>query len=244
MVVFRHVPKPYGKGIFYGLIARLMIKINRKTKKQIKKKVDLFVINFFSGAIRPFSRFFRRVFEFAKIRQLFGVLVVSSVLSMAILPSSLSFVQTKVDTNFSEIQTVDPEIVKTEQSIRLPVDSFIVSQGYNFFHPGIDLAAVKGSPVYPIMEGTVISVDHGRFGYGNYVTIDHGSGFKSLYAHFAKIEAKVGEDVNQNSILGLVGSTGWSTGPHLHLQIWDQDKWTNPRAFFESYFGKKLASSK
>ncbi len=223
---------------------RIIKKNINRVKKQFRNKINLLIIALFLKAIKPFSKTFRRVFEFAKIRQLFGVLVVSSVLSMAILPSSLTFVQTKVETNFSEVQTIDPEIIETEQSIRLPVDSFAVSQGYNFFHPGIDMAAIKGSPVYPIMEGTVISIDHGRFGYGNYVTIDHGSGFKSLYAHFAKTEAKVGEKVDKDSILGLVGSTGWSTGPHLHLQISQEGRWVNPKTFFESYFGKKLASTR
>jgi len=231
-----------------------MIKINRKTKRpvflrgkrgrQIKAKIDLFVINFFSKAIKPFSRFFRRVFEISKIRQIFGVLVVSSFLSVSVLPSSYSTIQTKIDTNFAEIAGSDFEVLETEQSVRLPVDSFIVTQGYSFFHPGLDLAAIKGSPVYPIMDGKVIAVSLGRFGYGNHVLIDHGSGLKSLYAHLAKIEVKEGEKISRDSIVGLIGSTGMSTGPHLHLQIFQDGKWVNPRTFFEGYFGQRLASTR
>ena len=213
-----------------------------KIKNQVDQKFNLFAFNFFVKAIKPFSRLSRRVFEISRIRQIFGLMVVSSFLSITFLPSSFSAIQTKVDTNLSEIEVVDPETVETKQSIRLPVDSFIVSQGYNFFHPGIDLATIKGTPVYPIMEGSVVLINYGRFGYGNHVLIDHGNGRQSLYAHLAKIEVKEGEKVTFDSILGLIGSTGKSTGPHLHLQIFDNGNWINPRVFFESYFGQRLAS--
>ncbi len=214
----------------------------RKIKNQVDQKFNLFAFNFFVKAIKPFSRLSRRVFEISRIRQIFGLMVVSSFLSITFLPSSFSAIQTKIDTNLSEIEVVDPETVETKQSIRLPVDSFIISQGYNFFHPGIDLATIKGTPVYPIMEGSVVLINYGRFGYGNHVLIDHGNGRQSLYAHLAKIEVKEGEKVTFDSILGLIGSTGKSTGPHLHLQIFDNGNWINPRVFFESYFGQRLAS--
>ena len=213
-----------------------------KIKNQVDRKFNLFAFNFFVKAIKPFSRLSRRVFEISRIRQIFGLMVVSSFLSVTFLPSSFSAIQTKVDTNLSEIEVIDPETVETKQSIRLPVDSFIISQGYNFFHPGIDLATIKGTPVYPIMEGSVVLINYGRFGYGNHVLIDHGNGRQSLYAHLAKIEVKEGEKVTFDSILGLIGSTGKSTGPHLHLQIFDNGNWINPRVFFESYFGQRLAS--
>jgi len=222
----------------------LKIKISRKAKKQIKNRLDLFVINFFSKAIKPFSRFFRRVFEFSQIKRILGVVVISSFLSAAILPASYDSLQTKIETNKPDTFVISENILETKQSVRLPVDSFIVSQGFSFFHPGIDLAAIKGSPVYPIMEGKVLLVNFGKVGYGNHVLIDHGSGLKSLYAHLAKIEVKEGETVNNDSIIGLIGSTGWSTGPHLHLQISQEGQWVNPRTFFEGYFGQRLTSTR
>jgi len=215
-----------------------------KIQKQVDRKFNLFAFNFLVKAIKPFSRFFRRVFEASQIRQVFGVLVVSSFLSVSVLPSSYCTIQTKIDTNLTSVVVSDFEILETEQSVRLPVDSFMVTQGFSFFHPGLDLAAIKGSPVYPIMDGKVIAASLGRFGYGNHVLIDHGSGIKSLYAHLAKIEVQEGEKVTQQSIIGLIGSTGRSTGPHLHLQIFQDGHWENPRAFFEGYFGKKLASTR
>ncbi len=216
----------------------------KNVKKQIQKHSKIAIFKIFKSLIKPVSRFSVRIFETKSIRQIVGLLVFFLVVLIAILPNWFATAQTAtVYKSYSQVQA-KAEVVKTEKSLRLPVDSFIISQGYNLFHPGIDLAAVKGSPVYPIMDGVVIYVDRGRFGYGNQVIVDHGSGFKSLYAHFAKVEAKVGEKVDKESILGLVGSTGWSTGPHLHLQISEGNRWTNPRAFFEGYFGQRLASTR
>ena len=247
------IPEPVGKGFFMvppkagpkrAKLTRIMIKKRlENAQEQIQKRSEILIFKVFKKLIKPLSRLSIRVFETKSIRQIVGLIVVISVLFMALLPTSFATAQTAIYKNYSQLQA-QAEVVKTEKSLRLPVGSFAITQGYSFFHPGIDLAAAKGSPVYPIMDGVVIYVDRGRFGYGNQVVIDHGSGFKSLYAHFAKIEAKVGEKVDKNSILGLVGSTGWSTGPHLHLQIWEENRWTNPRAFFEGYFGRRLTSTR
>lgn len=216
----------------------------KNAKTHFKKRIDWMIVNFFASAIKPFSRFFRRVFEFTHIRRLVGFLVILFVISITVLPSSILSYETKIETKTSQIQVIDPNVVQTEKSIRLPVDNFVVSQGYNFFHPGVDLATAKGSPVYPIMDGVVESIDRTRIGFGNYVVVDHGSGFKSLYAHMSKIEVKQGEKIDKNSIVGLVGSVGWSSGPHLHLQVSEEGHWTNPKTFLEGYLGQKLASSK
>ncbi|HNP89668.1 MAG TPA: M23 family metallopeptidase, partial [Candidatus Woesebacteria bacterium] len=72
----------------------------------------------------------------------------------------------------------------------------------------------------------------------------HGSGRKSLYAHFSKIAVKEGQTVEKDTVIGFIGSTGWSTGPHLHLEIMENGQKINPKALFEEYFGKKLASSR
>lgn len=192
--------------------------------------------------IKSFSRFFRRVFEFGKIQKVFSALVISSMLSIAIVPNSITDVQTTIDKNFSHVAEAQIEI-KTEKSIRLPLAVFAISQGYHFFHPGLDLAAQTGAATYPVMDGAVEKVERGRWAYGNYVTVNHGGGIHSLYAHLSRINVKEGQKVTKNEVLGLIGSTGWSTGPHLHLQIWEEGKLVNPRAFFEGYFGKRMAST-
>lgn len=215
----------------------------KNAKKQIYQLSSIAIVKIFKSVIKPLSRLSVRVFESGSIRQIVGLIVITAVLALVILPTSLASAKTAIYQNYATVQTPDAQI-ETEKSLQLPVNSFTISQGFSFFHPGIDLAAAKGAPAFPIMDGTVVEVESGRFGYGNYVIVDHGSGLKSLYAHFAKIEAKAGEKVDKESILGLVGSTGWSTGPHLHLQILEQNKWINPRTFFESYFGKRLASTR
>lgn len=218
--------------------------------KQIKRVEKRFTYRFneitarlFASVIKPAGRLARRVFEFKHIQRMLGLLVVSSVFSLAVLPVSVSSLQTVIDTNFTQVQAEEMEVT-TEKSIRLPMESFTITQGYRLFHPGIDIAAPKGTPVYPIMDGMVTSVGRERFAYGNHVIIEHGGGLRSLYAHLAKIEVKEGEKVAKDSILGLLGSTGWSTGPHLHLQIEQNGHWVNPRAFFESYFGRRLISTR
>jgi murein DD-endopeptidase MepM/ murein hydrolase activator NlpD len=94
------------------------------------------------------------------------------------------------------------------------------------------------------MEGYVEEVKHGRWGFGNHLYVNHGNGIRSLYAHLAKIEVKTNDFVKKGMIIGLVGSTGWSSGPHLHFQVWEEEKLVNPKFFFEGYFGQKLASAR
>lgn len=219
-----------------------MKKINN-VKKQINSKLDSFLAKAYSSLIKPFSRYFREVFESKKIRQILSLLVVTSVLSVTVVPNSLANTQTIIYQNYTNVKT-EPEIIETEKSIRLPVETFTITQGYQLFHPGIDLAATKGSPVHPVMNGIVEEIGHSKFAFGNHVIVNHGSGLKSLYAHLSKTEVKIGETVTKDSIIGLVGSTGWSTGPHLHFQVWQDNKLVNPRTFFESYFGRKLASTR
>jgi murein DD-endopeptidase MepM/ murein hydrolase activator NlpD len=225
-------------------IMKQLIKRQLKNiQKQIQKKFVSLLEKISKSFIKPLSRIGIHFFEHKKIKQIVGGAMVVLVILSAILPPSLASAKTatynSVSQNEAEIQ-----LVETEKSLRLPVENFVITQNFSFFHPGIDLAAIKGSPVYPIADGVVAYTNHSQFGYGNEIIINHGSGLKSLYAHLSKIEVKEGEKVTKDSLLGLVGSTGWSTGPHLHLQIWEEDRWVNPRTFFEGYFGQKLASTR
>ena len=96
----------------------------------------------------------------------------------------------------------------------------------------------------PILPGKVEKTARLRFGYGNYIIVNHGSGFKSLYAHLSKITVKEEQKVDKNTVIGFIGSTGWSTGPHLHLEIINNKERVNPKLLFEEYLGQKLASTK
>ena len=85
-------------------------------------------------------------------------------------------------------------------------------------HRGLDIAAPRGTDIQPIRGGTVVFAGE-RGGYGNTVIIDHGDGWRSLYAHCDRLDVKPGQRVGPDAVIGAVGSTGRSTGPHLHLEV-------------------------
>lgn len=90
--------------------------------------------------------------------------------------------------------------------------------GSRSFHTGIDIGSARGTPVRAAMEGTVSSTGYSTVS-GNYVVIRHHSGYSSMYAHLDRIDVKPGARVSQASVIGIVGSTGYSTGPHLHFTV-------------------------
>lgn len=87
------------------------------------------------------------------------------------------------------------------------------------YHKGVDLVGAGSKHIYPVDNGTVVWVKSLNSGYGNHLLVNHGDGVWSLYAHLEKIYVKDGQVVNKNTILGVEGSTGNSTGSHLHLEI-------------------------
>jgi murein DD-endopeptidase MepM/ murein hydrolase activator NlpD len=110
---------------------------------------------------------------------------------------------------------------------------------YPHFHTGIDIAAVKGTPVHAAADGVVALVarmtdGHGHLvGYGNFITILHRDGNLTLYAHLDSVLVKVGQIVPQGQVIGAVGSTGWSTGPHLHFEIRHNGEVTDPLPYLQ-----------
>ncbi len=95
------------------------------------------------------------------------------------------------------------------------------------YHNGLDMACPTGTPIYSTAAGTVVTAGYTSV-YGNYVIIKHTSGYKSLYGHMSQINVKYGQYVDQGTIIGKVGSTGQSTGPHLHFTIYKNDKAISP----------------
>ncbi len=113
--------------------------------------------------------------------------------------------------------------------------------GYSRMHKGTDFGAPMGSPILASAAGTVSFAGwHG--GHGNYVMIQHGRGIATAYAHMSKFAVKPGSHVNQGQVIGYVGSTGMSTGPHLHYEVWVNGQAVNPTgAKFQT--GTQLAGS-
>ncbi len=102
---------------------------------------------------------------------------------------------------------------------------------YQPFHTGIDIAGKPGDPVISFLKGTVIYAGELSWGYGKHIIVDNGNNVTSLYGHLSKISVKKGDVVPQGQIIGLRGSTGWSTGAHLHFETRVFGIPVNPRVF-------------
>jgi murein DD-endopeptidase MepM/ murein hydrolase activator NlpD len=100
-------------------------------------------------------------------------------------------------------------------------------------HPGVDLAGPVGSKIYSTSAGIVLSAEH-RAAYGNMVDIDHGYGIVTRYGHMSKILVKEGDMVHKGQQIGVQGSTGRSTGPHLHYEVRINDRPVNPVKFLNA----------
>ncbi|MBI4037696.1 M23 family metallopeptidase [Candidatus Curtissbacteria bacterium] len=109
-----------------------------------------------------------------------------------------------------------------------PVEKGYVSQGYFSYHRANDIATNLGAPIKPVGPGIVEFAGFTPDGKGNIVIVTHGDGLKTLYAHMGRINVGVGNMVTTNSVLGNVGMTGRTTGPHVHLEIYDNDQMVDP----------------
>lgn len=101
-------------------------------------------------------------------------------------------------------------------------------------HSGLDFTADRGTEVYATGDGVVVKVESKRWGYGKSIIIDHGFGYKTLYAHLSKFEVKEGQKIKRGELIGLIGSTGKSTGPHLHYEVIKDGVKVNPIGYFHS----------
>ncbi|MPZ74184.1 MAG: peptidoglycan DD-metalloendopeptidase family protein, partial [Nitriliruptorales bacterium] len=103
--------------------------------------------------------------------------------------------------------------------------------GTSRFHAGIDIGAGYGAAIVAADSGVVVSADS-RGGYGNTVVIDHGGGMATLYAHQSSMSVSAGQSVSRGQVIGAVGSTGYSTGPHLHFEVRVNGATRDPMNYF------------
>lgn len=103
-----------------------------------------------------------------------------------------------------------------------------ISTHYSALHPGTDIATGLGMPIHPIISGQVVEATLGLFGLGHYIVVEHEQGLKSTYAHMGRVFVKAGDKVTSASILGEVGLTGRTSGPHTHLEITKDGKYIDP----------------
>lgn len=99
-------------------------------------------------------------------------------------------------------------------------------------HAGLDFSAPQGTPIYATANGTIKLAGYGETGYGNHVIINHGYGYETLYGHMVRIKARSGQRVKRGEIIGYVGSTGKSTGPHCHYEVHKNGRKLDPVYFF------------
>lgn len=149
-----------------------------------------------------------------------------------------------VDTTTQTVELHDPKdgsvIKEIKPVVSWPVGGVITLEfgqsdwPYQLFHTGIDIANPYGrigDPIHPFMDGTVTYAGEIFWGYGKHIIIDHGNNISSLYGHLSKIFVYPGQKVTISDIIGNEGSTGWSTGPHVHFQISVFGIPVNPRTF-------------
>jgi len=107
------------------------------------------------------------------------------------------------------------------------------------FHWGMDFTAKKGVPIYATGNGIIKRADNRSSGYGKHIRLDHGFGYVSLYAHLSKYNVRRGQTVKRGDIIGYVGNTGRSVGPHLHYEIFKDNKRINPLNFYYGNLSQK-----
>lgn len=153
-------------------------------------------------------------------------------LAFAVLATGLVSPASMQTTKEAEMATLPTPVISlsTDVQIRYPMEKIKINQPFSRFHYGIDIDGETGDSIYPIMKGKVETKENSRFGYGNQIIVDHGNGMKSRYAHLSKMNVQIGQEVKPEQIIGAVGTTGWSTGSHLHLEVLQNNQAINPQA--------------
>ena len=161
------------------------------------------------------------------------------------LSTLLTRLQGQIDRRDSQLSALENVILSRQLGQEIhpegrPVNTGYISSPFGWridpftgreeLHEGIDFAAPMGTPIHAVAAG-IVTWAGPRGGYGNMVQIDHGNGFSTRYGHASKILVHVGETVQRGDVIALVGSTGWSTGPHVHFEVLRNGLEINPARF-------------
>ncbi len=171
------------------------------------------------------GRFARYMADHRNIRKFFAVNFAAVAITASLMPSKSTniYAAPSDDTVIQSQYTLE-----TQKTTIFPLNQFRLNQGFSFFHPGVDLGAEIGDPVKPMRAGEIQFAGYTDDGYGNLIIVDHGNGLTTRYAHLSKIFVSLGQEVNINTIIGLVGVTGHTTGPHLHFEVRINEAPQNP----------------
>lgn len=169
------------------------------------------------------------IFQAKTASRLFGlqIVLVATALSFVTLPTHA------FDYNLSQVKQVEQNTITTTTSkYAFPLETTLgVSQRFQGMHPGVDYRAPRETKIFSIDDGIVVETGDMFVGYGHFVRIAHSGTLSSLYAHMNKIDVSVGQKVNKGQVIGNVGMTGWTTGPHLHFELHSGEKAINPENF-------------
>ena len=167
------------------------------------------------------------------------------------LEGDLALLETQYDAAGQQLTVLESllftrELDRNSTPSRDPIADSYVTSGYGGrsdpirggrqFHKGVDFEADVGDPVLAVADG-VVSFAGPRAGYGNTVEIDHGNGYVTRYAHNSRLSTRVGDLVRSGQQIARAGSTGRSTGPHVHLEVWENGRAVNPRKFLAQSHG-------
>ncbi len=161
------------------------------------------------------------------------------------LSTMLNRLQSQIDLRGSQLSALENVMLSRQLGQEIhpegrPVNTGYISSPFGWridpftgrdeLHEGIDFAAPMGTPIHAVAAG-IVTWAGPRGGYGNMVQIDHGNGYSTRYGHASKILVHVGETVQRGDVIALVGSTGWSTGPHVHFEVLRNGLEINPARF-------------
>ncbi len=166
----------------------------------------------------------------------------------AALDSSINRLASQFDTQQAQLSALQSLLLdaKIESNLKptgMPVPGYISSyfgvrpdpfDGHSARHTGLDIATPYGTPVHAVAEGMVTFAGV-RSGYGNVIEIDHGNGYMTRYAHNSKLVAHPGQHVQVGDMIAKAGSTGRSTGSHVHFEVWYHGRVVNPLAFVRNH---------
>lgn len=182
--------------------------------------------------------------EIAKVERIKDHMLAASIMSTITNLSNRIAAQKKSYTEVEELVKNKEQLLARTPAIQ-PVsnkDLSRIASGFGYridpvyktvkFHYGLDFTAPQGSPIYATADGTVTTAGNTGNGYGIHVIINHGYGYESLYGHMVRVKARAGQQVKRGEVIGWVGSTGKSTGPHCHYEVHKNGNKMDPIYFF------------
>jgi murein DD-endopeptidase MepM/ murein hydrolase activator NlpD len=188
----------------------------------------------------PLSKIFKKTFEGKRVKRFVGVGLLIGLMFSGLLANIVAANEGLVVDE--TIVYTPPTAVVTQTTLVKPVEG-VLAQSFSGFHRGVDILAPFGAQVNSIAGGQVIEASFNRLGWGNTIVVEHADGLQSRYAHLNEVLVITGDHVAQGQGLGTIGLTGWTTGPHLHLEIYQNGRSVDPGAILPEYLrgGFRLA---